>query len=286
MFARAVVATDLGPASEGIVGCAGSLGSLGVREAYLAYAIDLDREPSPDQDATFSRQAESLESAGIRVHVDTPLGNAPHAITSLAAERGANLIVMGTHGLGLFHTGFSGSVSSDVIRLSTVPVLLAPSPVTDTAESGDIACSSLLSSVLVAVDVARAIEPLTDIVCGLAPLGYGRFELMHVVAMNFESVRDRMEERARDVLEGMAARARVAGVCDIGVTIVRGEPEKHIANCAASGRYSLVILAPGCHDTIDQAFGSVTNAVIRRSTAPMLLAPPGCDLVAYGRGKT
>lgn len=284
MFTRAVVATDLGPASEGIVACAGSLASLGVREAFLVYAIDLEREPSAEQDAAFSRQAESLESAGIRVHVETPLGYAPQAIASLATERDANLIIMGTHGMGLFHTGFSGSVSSDVVRLSTVPVLLAPSSVMDSAEAGGRVCSRLLGSVLVPVDIDMATDRVCDIVCGLAPLGFGRFELLHVVPLTFRAVQDSREERGRDILGGIAARARIAGVNEISVTIARGEPEKLIPEYAASGRYTLLILAPGCHDTIDQVFGSVTNAVLRQAATPMLLTPPGCDIRARGEG--
>lgn len=145
MFSSAVVATDLGPASEGMVACAGSLGTLGVREAVLVYAIDLQREPSSADNEVFARQAASLEEAGITVHVETPLGYAPHAIASLALERGAGLIIMGTSGQGLFHTGFSGSVSSDVVRLSPVPVLLTPGPIAATAESGGVACARLLT---------------------------------------------------------------------------------------------------------------------------------------------
>ena len=50
-----------------------------------------------------------------------------------------------------------------------------------------------------------------------------------------------------------------------------------VAETIASGHYSMVILAPRCLDTIDQEFGSVTNAVIRDCPIPMLLAPPACD---------
>lgn len=286
MYTRAVVATDLGPASEGIVACAGSLSSLGIREVFLVYAIDLERGPSPDQDAAFARQAESLEEAGISVHVETPLGYAPHAITSLAAQRSADLIVMGTHGTGLFHTGFSGSVSSDVIRLSTVPVLLAPASVTDTPESGLHACARLLSSVLVALDIESSPDPLCDLVCGLAPASLGRLELLHVVPLSFEAVREGREGKARQRLDEFAARARSVGVNEISVTIARGAPDEIVPSYARSGHYSLLVMAPGCHDTIDQAFGSVTSAVIRHAGTPVLLAPPHCDTVHQGRGNT
>lgn len=286
MFSRAVVATDLGPSSEGIVACAGSLGTLGITEAFLVYAIDLQRGPTPAQDRAFARQAESLEAAGVAVHVETPLGYAPQAIAALARDREADIIVMGTHGLGLFHTGFSGSVSSDVVRLSTVPVLLAPSRGAEDSDVGDAMCARLLESVLVPLDVDQSIEPICDIVCGLAATGHLRLELLHVVPLSHAAVQEGREQHARDVLGGFAARARIAGINEISVTIERGAAEELMATYAASGRYSLIVLAPGCHDTIDTAFGSVTTAAIRQGVAPVLLAPPGCDVKLQGRGNT
>lgn len=286
MFSRAVVATDLGPSSDGIVGCAGTLGSLGVREAFLVYALDLSDGPSAEQDAAFARQAESLERDGIVVHVETPLGYAPHAITSLAIEREAGLIVMGTHGMGLFHTGFSGSVSSDVIRLSTVPLLLGPATLGTDQASGVAVCSRLLSSVLVPIDLQSSSETLCDMICALGGLDQMRLELMHVVPIDSASVREDREGQARAMLDGFARRARAAGVNEISVTVARGAPEELVGSYAGSGRYSMVALAPRCHDTIDQAFGSVTSAVIRRSTVPILLSPPGCDLELHALGKT
>jgi nucleotide-binding universal stress UspA family protein len=79
-------------------------------------------------------------------------------------------------------------------------------------------------------------------------------------------------------LDGLAAKARAAGLNEISVTVARGVPDELVAAYAASGRYTMLILAPGCHDTIDQAFGSVTSAVMRRARVPMLLAPPLCDV--------
>ncbi|MDO8846998.1 MAG: universal stress protein [Coriobacteriia bacterium] len=286
MFSNAIVATDLGPASEGIVACAGALKALGVREAILVYAIDLETEPSADQDVAFQQQLDSLEAVGVRVHVETPLGYAPHAITQLALEHNAGIIVMGTRGQGLFHTGFSGSVSSDVVRLSTVPVLLVPAATGASAESGGAVCARLLSSILVPVDLASGAERVCELACGLVRTGAPRVEILHAIEMSFEAVRDNREARARAMLDDFAATARASGAAEVITTIVRGRPDEEVARLAATGRYSLVVLAPGCHDTIDQAFGSVTSSVIRGSLTPVLLAPPTCDTTFYARGKT
>ena len=246
MFSSAIVATDLGPASEGIVACAGALRALGVREAILVHAIDLGTEPSADQDAVFQAQLDSLEAAGVRVHVETPLGYAPHAITQLAIERNAGVIIMGTRGQGLFHTGFSGSVSSDVVRLSPVPVLLVPAATGASAESGGAACARLLSSVLVPVDLASGAERVCELACGLVHTGAQRVEILHVIEMSFEAVRENREARAREMLDDFAATGRASGAAEVVTTIIRGRPDEEVARLAATGRYSLVVLAPGC----------------------------------------
>jgi nucleotide-binding universal stress UspA family protein len=193
---------------------------------------------------------------------------------------------MGTRGQGLYHTGFSGSVSSDVVRLSPVPVLLVPGTTSANAASGSVACAQLLSSVLVPVDLASGAERVCELACGLVHTGAQRVEILHVVEMSFEAVRENRETRAREMLDGLAATARAAGATEVVTTIIRGRPDEEVSRLAATGRYSLVVLAPGCHDTIDQAFGSVTSSVIRGSSTPVLLAPPGCDTTFYARGKT
>ena len=65
-----------------------------------------------------------------------------------------------------------------------------------------------------------------------------------------------------------------------------GDHDRTIVGMTTSGEHTLVVLAPRCLDTIDQRFGSVTNAVIRESGIPMLLLPPLCDRISYVRGNT
>lgn len=273
MFSHAIVATDLGPSSEGIVACAGELGLLGVRDAILVYAIDLDREPSPADDAAFARQIDSLENAGIRVHVETPLGYPPHAIIALAEQYGAGLIVMGTRGQGLFHTGFSGSVSSDVIRLSPIPVLLMPSNHISDACSGSDACARMLASVLVPVDVFGSSDRICSLACGLTPRGVGTMELLHVTPFTFEAAREGREAQATERLEVLAGRAREHGVRDVKTSVVRGEAIEVLRQRIASGDHTLVVLAPRAREMSGAEIGSVASAIIQTSRIPMLLAP-------------
>jgi len=110
MFQRAIICTDLSPSSDSIVACAGALGVLGVREAILTHIIDIaEGMPSSarrDVDALFGRQARDLETAGIRVKVDTSVGYPSYAIEEVAERHDADLIVIGSHRKGLFATTF------------------------------------------------------------------------------------------------------------------------------------------------------------------------------------
>lgn len=271
MFAHALVSTDLGPSSEGIIACVGQLGVLGVRDAVLVYAIDLDKEPSAAHEVAFRRQVESLEEAGIRVHVETPLGYPPHAIVQLAEHHGVDVIVMGTRGQGLFQTGFSGSISSDVVRLSPVPVLLAPQTHINDAEAGSTACARMLSSVLVPIDVFEPNDRLCSLACELATRGIDHMELMYVTPFNFEAAREGREQQAAERLDALAVRARESGVCHVTTSVVRGSALEVLPERVASGAYTLVVLAPRARDLIDHEIGSVASAIIQASSIPMLL---------------
>lgn len=62
------------------------------------------------------------EKVGHRVHV--PAGDAPAEIVRLAAETSADLVVMGTRGLGAAHHALVGSVALKVAAHAPVPVVL------------------------------------------------------------------------------------------------------------------------------------------------------------------
>lgn len=71
-----------------------------------------------------SAVAEQLVDAGFSAEYDVPAGSAGDGIIAAAADTGADLIVMSSHG----HTGLSrllmGSVTDHVVRNTTTPVLV------------------------------------------------------------------------------------------------------------------------------------------------------------------
>ena len=60
------------------------------------------------------------------VNVDSKGETVPKAIMRTAKERGADLIITGTRKLSGLSKAILGSVSSEIVKLSTIPVLITP----------------------------------------------------------------------------------------------------------------------------------------------------------------
>ncbi|OFW16734.1 MAG: hypothetical protein A3F69_01110 [Acidobacteria bacterium RIFCSPLOWO2_12_FULL_66_10] len=65
-------------------------------------------------------------AAARRVRYATAIGKPGREIVRLAAKQGADLIVMGTHGMGAAGRLFFGSVTDYVLRHTPVPLLAVP----------------------------------------------------------------------------------------------------------------------------------------------------------------
>jgi nucleotide-binding universal stress UspA family protein len=142
MFQRILVPTDgseiTGRAVSTAIGLAKSLGAevftLCVKEPF-PYGAVAEMQPTPPQEffdaqertATRNVQAvvQACEAAGITCHAQTVEGVQPwEAIVAHAAEQRCDLLVMGSHGRSGLASLFLGSETNDVLKHTTVPVLV------------------------------------------------------------------------------------------------------------------------------------------------------------------
>ncbi len=78
-----------------------------------------------EQDKVIGPVKEKLAALGITGYrIDARHGHAPEEIIASAKENGAGLIVMGTHGHGIFGRALMGSVATKVVAESETAVLL------------------------------------------------------------------------------------------------------------------------------------------------------------------
>lgn len=72
-----------------------------------------------------------LRHAGVDFEVDVRMGDVYPTLLDIAEHHDAHLIVIGTSGEGTLSRIFLGSVGSDLVRHSQVPVTIVKTPVAD-----------------------------------------------------------------------------------------------------------------------------------------------------------
>ena len=72
--------------------------------------------------------AQSLKSQGVKVSYEVLVGNPAKAIMQLSEAQQASLIVMISHGKGAFRRAIMGSVADEILRHSSIPVLIVRMP--------------------------------------------------------------------------------------------------------------------------------------------------------------
>ncbi|MHB1187643.1 universal stress protein [Thiobacillus sp.] len=87
----------------------------GVGEGIIAAARDTARQAG-------------FEAEAVLIETETPIQHVAEAIAREAARWGADLVVLGTHGRRGFQHLMLGSVAEQMVRRSSGPVLLIPSP--------------------------------------------------------------------------------------------------------------------------------------------------------------
>ena len=76
-----------------------------------------------------------LSAAGVRFELAVVTGDPAHAVLELIEEYGCDMVVIGSHGVGLLRSALQGSVAQTLIHDSPVPVLLVKPP--EPAEGAD-----------------------------------------------------------------------------------------------------------------------------------------------------
>ena len=68
--------------------------------------------------------AQALKTQGVKVSYQVTIGSPAKSIMELAAAQQASLIVMMSHGRGWFKRAIMGSVADEIVRGSSIPVLI------------------------------------------------------------------------------------------------------------------------------------------------------------------
>jgi nucleotide-binding universal stress UspA family protein len=235
---------------------------------------DVDRQAVERQVADFVAHTPGAVDVAIRVCEGI---NVREEILREAEAVGADLLVLGSHGLTGVKRLVLGSVAENVLRHSPTPVLIVPAHASDAPASG-VPFTRIVCAVDFTADSYRALRYAFD----LAQESDAQLTLLHAVAMpavhvgaedltiDAESIRDTVMRNARDRLDALVpddARA----YCTVRAEVVEGQAHLAVLGLATEVNADLIIMGVHSRAAFDVAvFGSTTQAVVRAAHCPVL----------------
>jgi nucleotide-binding universal stress UspA family protein len=254
----------------------------GVREVVIVHIIESGEGGStfidPDQyslspeeyvRAKLAPLKESLEHGGFSVslRVEGPSQNIADTLLALSIEEGVSLIVLAARKKGHLGTLFLGSVSGEVLRKSTLHVMITQFP------EGPESLPDLTSRLLLPVDLSRPSRATVSWVGEMG--GIQEAILLHVLPGKGEANRRRID----DSLSQMVDMLRQRGV-PARILIRYGRASEEICRAGNTEKASLIVLSRfGQHDYIKNILiGSTSAEVPRCASRSVLILNPSLDL--------
>lgn len=281
MFTTALLALDLSPAEGPILGCMPALRRWGLTRLVVVHVIRVGYAQGPayrEDEVTAARldaAVAPLRAAGLDVEVIVRTAGVPaDDILAAAAEVGAGLVIVGSRSHNLLRRMFLGSVARDVIRKSTLPVLLEwlePTPEA-THERCRAVCIDPLARVLLATDLSRHAGGAEQAAVSLAAAG-ARIDMLTVLSAQAVEDTPALPLMARAALVALQDRLRSHG--DPGeVRVEVGEPAPTIERLAAALDTSLLIVGRHGRGWVrDRLIGTTAAQLCESAGRPVLVVP-------------
>lgn len=287
MLSHIIVTTDGSEASERMLECVKCLRRVGSREAVLVHVFDvrdvngLYETLKKSMVPKLERQRQSLQEAGFKVEIETPLGVVYYEVNKLAQQHGSSLVVVGSHGESLIKELLLGSTAHSILQNAALPVLLVRLEITE--ENGGkrcrAVCEDLFHHILFPTDFSDNAEHAFLYLEHIVRETGSHVTLLHVQdqARIGRHLKHRLEEFNQidaERLEGMKLRLEQCGAASVGIEIPYGSPTKIILERARADRFSLIVMGSQGRGFIHEVFlGSVANNIARLAPLPVLFVP-------------
>ncbi|TVP78767.1 universal stress protein [Thioalkalivibrio sp.] len=273
MFEHILVAVDFSPAWARLEGQLERLRALGCRRLTLAHVLVAGYTQAPEvghgpyYEDRLEEMAARLRDRGLEADTVVCAGAVAAELEREARERGAGVILAGSHGHSTLRDMFLGSTVLDLARRARRPLLLAPTAGEVPLEEAPV-CRPLL-----ATDGSKAAEAAEEAFLKILP------ECRRGVVVSvgrWDDDPDRADERRaiETHVEGLAQRAGERGF-DTAL-VGQGKPSVVIGRVAEEKGADLVIIGKrGRNPVTDLLIGSTAEAVCRQARRLTLLVPGG-----------
>jgi len=270
-----VAAVDFSPATEPLLGCLSELRSVGMETVTLMHVLEMHygRRPPVEHREMYedmlSSRAEQLRGEGFMVRTHLETGQPARRIVDYTEDKEADLILMASRGHNLLQRLLLGSTATEVMRTTTVPVLLDRiEPAGDEAEARCAGiCDKKFRRPLLATDLSDSADGAEAAALDLTE---------QAESAVFMTVRDAQDsdasvEAVREELEALAERA--ACLTTVRVEQSRKAPTA-IADVAEVEDSTVVVVGKHGRGYLEeQVVGSTADALVKRARRPVLMVP-------------
>lgn len=225
------------------------------------------------EDHAKAKMAELSKTAadhGLKVEVDTHVGEIVEGLEDAVRDAHADLVVMGTHGRRGFERWFLGSVAERMLRRSTAPVLTISSTATPVKVPPDV------SRVLVTTDFSEGTNRAMDFGLAIAQEAPAAVTLLHVMQQPPES-REPIEGVRKILEEHLASMVPPEALnwCEVAARVEIGTPYQRILAIAEEESVDLIVMNIHGIGFWDRAvMGATAERVLRAAECPVLAIPP------------
>lgn len=268
-------------------------------EAYVEglyfSTLEMEKEVANRHQTYLDALAERIRSqGGVEVLVQVKHGEVAATLCELVAQNEADLVVMATHGRSALGRFWLGSVTDEMIRHASCPLLL----VRPEDEEVDLTREPQLSPILLPLDGTPLAEQILPRVIALAEhIPDARITLMRgiqavvpvstapdlpeaekearTLLRQVQSLQERLRQEAETYLEKVAADLRARGLQVQTQVVVEDQPALAILHEAEQERAALIALEThGRRGLSRLILGSVADKVVRGSHVPVLVHRP------------
>ena len=215
-----------------------------------------------------------IQQRGITAEVISRVGPPAEVLIAAAAERKAELIIVGTHGRTGLARILIGSQATEVIRVSTIDVLVCRGPVTAPFTKPLVAHDFSPAAAIALEHTAALCPPKTPIEVVHAwqlPAGSWGATLLGQARFPWNTVRDAVVSGAKAQGDKVVAAATAAGH-NVHVELVQGSPTDVLTATAEKGGHDLIAVGAHGHRGMRRLLlGSVAESTIRHAPCSVLV---------------
>ncbi len=288
MFKHIILDTDLSPAWDEIVACAGEFKALGCTDIILTHVVTvlflggMEGKLRAEAREKLAVQKAQLEAQGFAVGIEIPTGLPAHALNEVARCCGADLIVVGPQKTSRWQEKILGSVAGAVLHHAEVPVLLLKASIKEGMEVGScrLQATELLHHILLPTDFSFISERVKSSLESLAGRGVQQVTVLHALDVpGGEAYPPGFQEmavaQAQKHLTTWQESLRQAGIPQVQTVFDPGRPLPAILRVLESQDVSLIVMGTQGKGFLKEIFlGSVAHNVSRLAPCPVLLIPP------------